>query len=426
MELATELIQPQGATRRGRGFSCLVALLLLLCLLLNYLDRQSLAVLVHFLPPRLQMSNVIYGRIQALFLLSYALAMPFAGWVVDRLGAKTGLALSVALWSVTEALHGSARNLMALGSYRFLLGIPEAAGLPAMAKVAGEHAAPHARATFIGIAMFGLGIGVTVAPPVVSFLTLRLNWSWAFYGTGLAGFVWIALWLMFYRPKAQSTEHLTASSSEASWSELLQDKRVVGLTISRIFSDSLWWFYLFWIPPFLAQARGFNLHQMGMLGWIPYFFASVGSIVGGYGSGLLVRHGWESLRARRTIMWVCACVLPFTSIVVRVSSVAAVLTLLATATFFMQGYFANVFSLPADLFPSRRVASVFGLNSMAGTLAGFLTVQASGYVVERFSYLPLFFGMALFLPLGALCAQILVCPKRSVAERLPIGPRLES
>lgn len=418
MELSTELMKPRRAANLGRGFSWLVATLLLLCLMLNYMDRQSLSVLVRFLPPPLHMSNVIYGRMQALFLLSYALAMPLTGWAIDRLGAKTGLALSVALWSVTEALHGTARNLTTLGSYRFFLGIPESAGLPAMAKVAGEHAAPHAKATLIGIAMFGLGLGVTVAPPVVSFLTLHFDWRWAFYGTGLAGLVWIALWVIFYRSGPNTTANLAAAVSSCTWGELLRNRQALGLTLSRVFSDSLWWFYLFWIPPFLVQTRGLDLHQLGVLGWIPYFFASVGSIVGGYASGVFVRRGWEPLRARRTIMWVCACVLPFTSLVVRVSSLAAVLTLLATATFFMQGYFANIFSLPADLFPPGRVASVFGLNSMAGTLSALLTVHATGYIVERFSYVPLFVGMAFFLPLGALCAQMLVRPKHSGQDEL--------
>jgi MFS family permease len=227
MELSTELIKPRDGPNLGRGFSWLVATLLLLCLMLNYLDRQSLAVLVRFLSPPLHMSNIVYGRIQALFLLAYALAMPLTGWVIDRLGAKTGLALSVALWSVTEALHGTARNLITLGSYRFLLGIPESAGLPAMAKVAGEHAAPHAKATLIGIAMFGLGLGITVAPPVVSFLTLHFDWRWAFYGTALAGFVWIALWLMFYRSGPNSSAILAASARSGTWgSSCVIDRRL--------------------------------------------------------------------------------------------------------------------------------------------------------------------------------------------------------
>lgn len=413
------MVEQQEGTKLGRGFSWLIATLLLLCLLINYMDRQSLAVLVGFLPPALRMNNVTYGQIQALFLLSYALAVPLAGRVIDRLGAKIGLAYSVAAWSLIEILHGTAHNLVTLGAYRFLLAIPEAAGLPAVVKVAGEHAAPHARATLIGIAMLGLGLGVTVAPPAVAFLTLHFSWSWAFYGTGLVGFIWIGLWLTFYRSTPDSSATLSAPDTTGTWIELLRNRQAIGLTLSRAFSDSLWWFYLFWIPPFLAQARGLNLRQMGILGWIPYFFASIGSIVGGYASGHLVRLGWEPLRARKAIMWVCACVVPLTSLVVKVSSVAAVLTLLAIATFFMQGYFANLFSLPADLFPPGRVASVFGLNTMAGTLAGFLTVQASGHIVERFSYIPLFVGIAFFLPMGALCTQMLVRSKRFVPEELP-------
>lgn len=406
------MIQLHEGGRLGRGFSWLVAGLLLLCLLLNYVDRQILAVLVVFLPHPLRMSTVAYGRIQAVFLLSYALAMPLAGWAIDRVGAKTGLAVSVAAWSVIEALHGTARSVFTLGSFRFLLGIPEAAGLPAIAKAAGEHAAPHARATLIGFAMFGLGLGVTVAPPVVAFLTLHFGWSWAFYGTGFAGFIWIALWLSGYRPALHPTAVSPTVAAKEGWTGLLRDKQVVGLTIARVFSDSLWWFYLFWIPPFLVQMHHFNLRQMGTVGWIPYLFTSLGSILGGYASGCLVRQGWEPLRARRTIMWACAGVLPFTSLAVRVSSVWAVLTLLAIATFFMQGYFANLFSLPADLFPREKVASVFGLNSMAGTLSALVMIQATGYIVRRFSYAPVFAAIAFCLPLGALCTQVLVRESR--------------
>jgi MFS transporter, ACS family, aldohexuronate transporter len=414
--LRTDLSKSQDGASTGRGFSWLVAVLLLLCLLINYIDRQILAVLAPFLPPSLRMSSVTYGRIQALFLLSYGLAMPLVGWVIDRFGAKMGLALTVAAWSLTETLHGTARNVTTLGSYRFLLGIPESAGLPAMAKVAGEHAAPHARATLIGAAMFGLGLGVTIAPPIVAFLTLHFGWSWAFYGTGMGGFVWVALWLIFYQPAPASTAALPPSANAESWSALLRDKQVLGLTLARVFSDSLWWFYLFWVPLFLAQERGFNLRQMGFVGWIPYLFASLGSILGGYASGRLVRRGWEPLRARRTIMWVCACVLPFTSLAVKVPSVWAVLTLLATATFFMQGYFANLFALPADLFPKRQVASVFGLNAMAGTLSAIVMIQGTGYIVEHFSYVPVFVAVAFCLPLGAFCTQVLVRPNRVVAE----------
>ena len=423
--MPTGLRKPQVGAGLGRGFSWLVAALLLLCLLLNYIDRQILAVLAPFLPASLRMSNVTYGRIQALFLLSYGLAMPLAGWLIDRLGAKVGLALTVAAWSLTEALHGTARNVMMLGSYRFLLGIPESAGLPAMAKVAGEHAAPLARATLIGTAMFGLGLGVTIAAPVVAFLTLHFGWSWAFYGTGAAGFIWVALWLSCYRPMPHPTSVLPTPAARGKWTALLLDKQVVGLTIARVLSDSLWWFYLFWVPLFLAKERGFNLRQMGFVGWIPYLFTSLGSILGGYASGRLIQQGWEPLRARRTIMWVCACVLPFTSLAVKVSSVWAVLTLLAIATFFMQGYFANLFALPADLFPKEQVASVFGLNSMAGTLSALVMIQVTGYIVEHFSYVPAFAAIAFCLPLGALCTQVLVRQSRESSLSLTSLPGVD-
>lgn len=412
-------METQNRAAKGRGFSWLIAILLMLALFVNYIDRQTLSVLVRFLPPELKMSNIVYGRVQSLFLLAYGLAMPFAGWVVDILGTRLGLAVTVTVWSIIEFLHGTAGNVTVLGTYRFLLGIPEAAGLPAVSKAAAEHAAPHGRATMIGIAMFGLGMGSTLAPPVVAFLTLKLGWEWAFFGTGIAGIAWVIIWLIFYRTKKQSAAQ--KSHVRVPWGRLLRDRRAMGLTAARAFSDSTWWIYLFWIPPFLVQARGFNLHEMGVVGWIPFFFASIGSVAGGFASGYLVNRGWEPLKARRAIMWICACVVPFTSLIVNdIASVAGVIAILGITTFFIQGFFANIFALPADLFPREQVASVFGLNTMSGTLAGFFTVQLGGYIVERFSYTPVFVFVALLLPAGALLTQWLV-PSEAAARDQAVG-----
>src|SRR5579863_5764587 len=393
------------------GFSWLVAALLLLALFINYIDRQTLSILAPFLPPNLRMSNTEYGHVQSFFLLAYSLAMPVAGWILDRLGTRIGLAVAVAAWSLIEMLHGTARSVMALGTYRFLLGISEAAALPAVSKVAAERAAPHARATMIGVAMFGVGMGSTLAPPMVAYISLRSNWSWAFYVTGLAGMVWVLLWLSIYRPDGKLA---APERARVAWRDLFFDRRMIGLTLARVFSDSTWWIYLFWIPPFLAQTRSIDLRQMGLVGWIPYFFASIGSVFGGYASSYLVRRGWDLLRARTTIMSfsagvVCAAAV-ITGAALNGAGVGVTIALLAVTTFFIQAFFANIFSLPADLFPAERVASMFGLNTMAGGLVGFLSVRVVGYVADRFSFAPIFFCMAFCLPIAALCILFLVTP----------------
>lgn len=404
---------------KDRGFSWLIAVLLLSCLALNYIDRQALAVLVRFFPPELKMSNIVYAHITSAFILANALTVPLSGWFMDRMGARIGLAISVTTWSIFEIFCGTARSVPMMGGFRFLLGIPEAAAIPAVAKVAGEHAAPHARATLIGIAMFGIGMGTTFAAPVVVFLTERFDWRWAFYGTGALGFLWVAIWLLFYRTRLSAEARSVVSDVHAPWVSLLRDKNVIGITLAHIFSSSMWWFYLYWIPPFLSQERHLNIHEIGIYGWIPFFFASIGSVWGGYASGWLVRRGWEPVKARKRIMWVCACIVPWTCFVVKVPGLAAVLTLLAIATFFMQAYFANLFALPADLFPHQRVASVVGLNVMCNYLASIAVIQFTGHIVERVSYTPVFALIAFFLPTGAIFAQWLV---HSKAESVPVRP----
>ncbi|MBI4463949.1 MAG: MFS transporter [Acidobacteria bacterium] len=417
IQRAEDLESGRGQVRRkNRGFSWPIALLLLSALFLNYIDRQSLSVLVRFLPSDLKMSNIVYGHITSAFLLAYALAMPLAGWFVDRVGTRMGLAITVSAWSLFELLCGTAQSVMALGTFRFLLGIPEAAALPSVAKVAAEHAAPHARATLVGIAMFGLGMGATFAPPVVVFLTSHFSWRWAFYGTGLAGFAWVLFWLIFYRADLSAAALARSTEPKVPWLTLLRDRNVIGLTVTHVFSASVWWFYLFWIPPFLNQERRLNIHEIGIYGWIPFFFATIGSVFGGYASGALVRRGWEPVKARKTIMWACTAIVPFTSLVVKAYGLAAVLAILGIATFFIQGYIANLFALAADIFPHERVASVVGLNVMCNALAAIAVIQFTGHMVERFSYTPAFILVAFLLPAASICMQWLVCPQPGVCE----------
>ncbi len=102
-------METQGKIRENaRGFSWLIAFLLLSCLALNYIDRQSLAVLFRFLPPELKMSNITYAHITSVFLLANAITVPISGWLMDRLGARIGLAIAVSTWSLFEMLCGTA------------------------------------------------------------------------------------------------------------------------------------------------------------------------------------------------------------------------------------------------------------------------------------------------------------------------------
>jgi MFS transporter, ACS family, aldohexuronate transporter len=407
--------QSQGG---GRGYSLVIAVLLLSSLCLNYIDRQSLSVLVRFLPTDMKMNNIVYAQVTSAFLLAAALAVFPAGWFIDRVGTRVGLAIAVAVWSMIEILCGAARSVLQMGSYRFLLGIPEAAGIPAVTKAAAEHASPHARAALIGIAMFGIGMGTTFAPPIVAFLTLRSNWRWAFFGTGLMGFAWVLFWLLFYgnRSLPEAVPREQRQQDREPWGQLFSDRRVIGLTLSHVFSASIWWFYLYWIPSFLNQERHLDIHDIGIYGWIPYFFASIGSVWGGYASGRLVRKGYSPLDARRRIMWICAAIVPFTSFVVRAHSLPAVLAILGIATFFIQGFFANLFALPTDLFPSRKVARVVGINVAFNYLMAILVTQFTGYVVEKISYTPAFALVAFFLPLGAIFAQWIIRPEPATAS----------
>ena len=372
----------------------------------NYLDRQALSVVAPRLRVEFSMSNTEYGRVLFAFMLAYTIMNGFSGLMIDRLGTRLGYALCMLWWSAATLLHAFARGVWSLGLFRFLLGLGEAGNWPAGVKVVAEWFPERERALASGIFNSGSAIGAILAPPAIVWVVLRFGWPAAFLAVGASGFVWLAIWWMVYRTPEQSgrTTSLKPTGRRYGFMELARTPFVFWFTIAKIFMDPAWYFYTFWFPEYLHSARHFDLAAIGAYAWIPFAVAGLGNLLGGWASARLMRAGLKVTAARNAAVLIFAGFMTAAIPAVLVADARWSIALVSLAMMGYTGSLANMLAMPADVLPGSAVASAFGIASMGAGFGGMVFSLATGWVIDRFSYVPAFTGFGL-MPL--VCAAIL-------------------
>lgn len=393
-----------------------------------YVDRGVIAYLEKFLETIIPgLNSVRYGYILAAFQAAYAIGMVVAGGLTDRLGTRKAFAIAIGLWSVAAMLPGAAFSVITFGIAMFLLGLGEAANFPACIKTVAEWFPKRERALATGIFNSGANIGNIVVPLVVPTLVVLVTWRGAFVVTGGAGVVWLVAWLLYYR---RPELHRSVSQSELDlilsdpvekiesvpWSRVLPRKETWAFAIGKFLTDPIWWFYLFWLPRYLQSTFGLSLESDRLPLVVVYSISTVGSIGGGWISSALLRAGKSANVARKTAMLICAlCVLPVFA-APYIHHLWVVVSLVGLAAAAHQGWSANIFTLPSDMFPKAAVASVIGIGGMSGAIGGVLLQLATGYIVKfTNSYVPLFIIACIAYPLALIIIHA-ITPRLSPAH----------
>ena len=360
-----------------------------LATVINYLDRQTLSVMAPVLLDEFHISAVGYSRIIFGFMFAYTIMNGISGRLLDRLGSKVGYALTIAWWSAAEVLHSFVTGAFGLGGVRFLLGMGEAGNYPACVKLVTEWFQPEERSLASGIFNSGASIGAIIAPPLLAWIVLSAGWRTAFAMVGSLGFVWLAAWIAFYRaPSSLSAE---ATTNGAPVRLLMKSRFLWQFTLSKVFSDPVWYFYTFWFPQYLKVAHGFTLRQIGETAWIPFVTASIGNVAGGILFGQIVRLTQRPPASSRRIAILLFSVLMMIAVFVGGRESAAYsITLISIATFGYSGALANLLALPGDVFPKSAVASVWGFASVGSGFGGMVFVLITGWVVAHYSFRPVF------------------------------------
>src|SRR5436190_5501615 len=244
--------------------------LIFLATLINYLDRLTVSILAPVIRERLHLSNVEYATLGSSFLLAYTISQSLSGKLYDQIGTRLGFTCSVVVWSVASMLHALARGLGSLNLFRLVLGLGEAGNWPGAAKTAAEWLPSHERAFGLAVFNSGAAIGSVLAPPVIVWMQYRYGWQTTFVATGALGFVWLAIWLIVYRPPelhpwmtAKERELILCSKppqqqgSPIPWLSLFRYRQVWAVVMGRTLVDPIWWLYILWLPEYLNKVRGF-------------------------------------------------------------------------------------------------------------------------------------------------------------------------
>ncbi|MFS4467224.1 MFS transporter [Maribacter sp. 2210JD10-5] len=388
---------------------------------INYIDRQALSVAAPVIRKDLGLNNEQYGWIVSAFLLAYAIMQVVSGRLIDKVGTKKGFGIAVIWWSIANILHAFGRGLFSLGAFRFLLGIGEAGNYPAAMKAVSEWFPKKERSKAVGILNMGPGMGAIIAPPLMAWLILSFGWKMAFVITGAIGFLWLFLWRWIYHPPENhpkiseaerayilSDRPFEAIAEKTPWLHYFKYKEVWGAALARFVSDGAFYFFVFWLPSWLADVKGFSLTDIGLFAWIPFVLSDIGSFTGGWASSKLLENGVSLDTSRKRIIWIGAIgVIPVLGCLYIESAYWAI-ALISFALFATQFKQAALFTLPIDLFPKNEAASVWGITGSAGSFGAMLFTPVIGWLVDTISYSPIFVIVAFLHIISAILVTLFI------------------
>jgi len=371
--------------------------LLFLATTINYIDRQILALIKEFLDRELGWSNEQFGLVNSAFQGAYAIGLFAFGWFIDRYGTKIGYALSITLWSLSALAHALVGSIGGFFTARVALGVSEGGNFPSAIKAVALWFPKRERAFATAIFNSGTNVGAIIAPATIPIIAFSLGWRWAFIFAGIAGLLWLLLWIPMYdlprRKKNVSAEELAliesdrdeapAGGAPMGWRRSLRHRETWAFIVAKFMTDPVWWFFLIWLPDYFKATRGLNIKKSWVHLVTIYAIVTVLSIAGGWVTGFLTRCGWSVTRARKTGMFVFALlVLPILG-VTRVGDWPAVL-LIGLAASAHQAWSANLFTTASDCFAKKDIGTVVGLGGMAGSIGGILFPWVCGRVLDRY------------------------------------------
>lgn len=397
--------------------------------ILNYLARNSLGVLAPQLTHDLGLTTQQYSWVVGAFQLAYTVMQPVCGAIIDSFGLKVGFALFAVAWSLANMAHGFAGGWLSLAFFRGLLGVSEAAAIPAGVKTVSEWFPPKDRSVAIGYFNAGTSLGAMIAPPVVIWLSLAYGWRAAFVATGAVGLVWALAWYLLYdsptrhralRPeeRAKAAAELAAEPKAAhvSIAELLRQRLFWAIAIPRFLAEPAWQTFSFWIPLYLAKERGMDLKEIALFAWLPFLAADAGGILGGYLSPFLMKRFRLGLLTSRAAGISLAAVL-----MIAPGCVGLAVSPYAAIALFCIGGFAHqiisvlINTLTTDVFPRDAVARANGLVGMFGWAGGLGFSLLIGALADSVGFAPLFSLLGVFDLVGAVVLFLLLRPMRQDA-----------
>ncbi len=362
---------------------------------INYIDRQTLSLLAPYLKLEYHWTNSDYANIAIAFRVAYSIGQTGFGRLMDRIGTRRGLTLTVIWYSTVSMLTALANGFASFVGFRFFLGAGESANWPAATKAVSEWFPKRERALATAFFDTGSSIGGAIAPFLVLPIYFRWGWRPAVMIPGALGFFWLIAWRRLYHPPE---EHPRISPAELAmivadkrdsdaeqlgkkrprWRDLLKFPQTWGAIVAKAFTDPVFFFITEWFPIYLV-AKGIELKSGLIAVWIPFIAADVGSFIAGGVSGALIKRGWPLGAARKALIVFGAIGMTMIIPTIFTTNLYLIALLFAITTFTYASFTTMANVLPADLFDSESVASVSGLGGTGTGIGTIIAFKLIGY-----------------------------------------------
>jgi MFS transporter, ACS family, hexuronate transporter len=401
-----------------------------LATVINYIDRSAINILWPYIYKEFGIADTdnksALAIITTFFMIAYAIGQTATGKMMDAIGTRLGMVVSIIGWSISIALHSVAKSLASFNIFRAMLGFSEAGNWPGATKSNAEWFPPKERAIAQGIFGASASVGSVVAAPVIVSISIAFGWRATFVGIALLGVLWIIPWLLVNKNTPDKHPWITkeeqdhikgqkqalsvdrSSTKAYSWKELLRFKNTWGVISSRFFIDPVWWMFVTWLPTFLKEQFAFDLKQIGAFAWVPYLFAAIGGLLGGFYSSGLVKKGMNATAARKkaitigcVIMLVALAAIAFSLDQLREHANVAI-ALISATLFGFQFLINNLQTLPSDYFHGKNVGTVAGMGGTAAVV-GTIVITLLVPVITATSYTSFFVLGALLVPVAWAC-----------------------
>jgi MFS transporter, ACS family, hexuronate transporter len=403
-------------------------------LIVNYLARNTLSVAAPTMMADLHIDTQQYSYIVVAWQVCYALMQPVAGLILDAIGTKMGFAIFALAWSLACGAAAMASGWQSMAFFRGLLGITEAAGIPAGVKATTEWFPAKERSVAIGWFNIGSSIGALCAPPLVVWTIMHASWQWSFVVVGVLGTMWTVLWMLFYKhPRDQ--KHLSneerdyilsgqearfqddSAQPKASWKHIVRTQNFWSIAIPRFLSEPAWQTFNAWIPLYMATERHMNIKEIALFAWLPFLAADIGCVLGGYLSPFFHKHFKVTLfNSRKWVMAVGCLAMIGPGCIGLVESPYTAIALLCVGGFAHQTLSGALYAITSDVFGKNEVATATGLAGMSGYLGATVFTLVFGVLVTHVGYSPLFVVLAVFDLLACIVVWAMV------REGAPRGP----
>lgn len=395
-----------------------------LATVINYIDRNALAVMWPAVSKEIGADKSDYALLVTMFMIAYAFGQSAFGKIFDVIGTRMGFAVSILFWSLSIGLHSVVRSLGVLALLRVTLGVSEAGNWPGAAKANALWFPQKERALAQGIFNAGASLGAIVSAPLVALLFTAVGWRTTFLLVGVLGFLWLLPWLFFYRADPDGHPWLTQAERDhimgrdeekaerkagyaPGWTEMLRHRQSWAIILGRFFLDPVWWLFVSWLPIYLAETFGFDVQQIGLFAWVPFVGAMAGSLTGGWLSGALIARGRTVNVARKVAITAgCIIMLPPLLLTMHAATPLYAVLLIAVILFGFQMAINNIQTMPADYYGGGTVGSLAGLGGTAA-IAGTLITTWLVPVMTVHSYAPIFALAAALVPISLLCIWLL-------------------